>query len=289
MGIADYSADPSENTLVSGINIAEGCPPGTINNAIRQIMADLAASAAKNPAMLVSNNQPNAIFVGSDGRLYIAFGSSVMTDPAALRSADAGNLLVLGTDGKFYVSPDIGETVPWDGVTDKPESYAPSTHAATHLPGGSDPITYSPIPSGIIMLWKGSASSIPTGWALCDGQSGTPDLRDRFVIGAGGSYSAGVTGGSATGAVGGTTAEHTSWPNTAPAHSHIFPSAFNVSPTPSSGQTLCIHIGYAVPGPSIMGIGVSTAGSGNMNHAHTFSATVPTVPPFYALCYIMKL
>lgn len=38
--------------------------------------------------------------------------------------------------------------------------------------------------SGIIMMWSGTVASIPTGWVLCDGTSGTPDLRDKFVVGA---------------------------------------------------------------------------------------------------------
>ena len=51
-------------------------------------------------------------------------------------------------------------------------------------------------PSGVIVMWSGSIDDIPTGWALCDGNNGTPDLRDRFVVGAGASYAKGATGGS---------------------------------------------------------------------------------------------
>ena len=39
------------------------------------------------------------------------------------------------------------------------------------------------IPSGVIVMWSGSIDSIPEGWALCDGNNGTPDLRDRFILG----------------------------------------------------------------------------------------------------------
>jgi microcystin-dependent protein len=53
------------------------------------------------------------------------------------------------------------------------------------------------IVTGTIILWSGSVGSIPSGWALCDGTSGTPDLRGRFVVGAGsgGSYVPGSSGG----------------------------------------------------------------------------------------------
>lgn len=54
------------------------------------------------------------------------------------------------------------------------------------------------IPSGAIVMWSGSIDDIPTGWLLCDGTNGAPDLRDRFVIGAGSSYSVGSKGGSET-------------------------------------------------------------------------------------------
>jgi microcystin-dependent protein len=54
------------------------------------------------------------------------------------------------------------------------------------------------IPSGVIFLWSGSVATIPSGWALCNGSSGTPDLRNRFVVGAGSTYSVGDTGGANT-------------------------------------------------------------------------------------------
>src|SRR3989338_5938906 len=55
---------------------------------------------------------------------------------------------------------------------------------------------FSPtVPTGVIVMWSGSVDSIPSGWSLCDGTNGTPDLRDRFVMGAGSSLEIGVTGG----------------------------------------------------------------------------------------------
>jgi microcystin-dependent protein len=68
------------------------------------------------------------------------------------------------------------------------------------------------IPTGIITLWSGSVATIPSGWALCNGSSGTPDLRNRFVVGAGSTYSVDATGGSAT---------STLTSNELPAHTHV--------------------------------------------------------------------
>ena len=54
------------------------------------------------------------------------------------------------------------------------------------------------VPGGFIGMWSGSAETIPTGWALCDGTNGTPDLTDRFILGAGKGYTPGTTGGAKT-------------------------------------------------------------------------------------------
>jgi hypothetical protein len=53
------------------------------------------------------------------------------------------------------------------------------------------------VPSGSILLWSGTAANIPSGWVLCNGLNGTPNLTDRFVMGAGSTYSPGATGGTA--------------------------------------------------------------------------------------------
>ena len=79
------------------------------------------------------------------------------------------------------------------------------------LAPGSASSAGSPIPVGAITMWSGSIDRIPAGWALCDGQNGTPDLRDRFLVGAGAAY--------AVGAIGGANAV-TLNPNEMPVHAH---------------------------------------------------------------------
>ena len=51
------------------------------------------------------------------------------------------------------------------------------------------------VPRGGVILWHGSSDAIPKGWAICDGTQGTPDMRDRFVVGAGGKYALDGMGG----------------------------------------------------------------------------------------------
>jgi hypothetical protein len=53
-------------------------------------------------------------------------------------------------------------------------------------------------PKGTIIMWWGDGTKIPAGWAKCDGTQGTPDLRDRVPVAAGGAYAAGAVGGNAT-------------------------------------------------------------------------------------------
>jgi microcystin-dependent protein len=55
--------------------------------------------------------------------------------------------------------------------------------------------TNGSLPTGIIVMWSGTLATVPSGWALCDGTNGTPDLMDRFVVGAGSTYAPAATGG----------------------------------------------------------------------------------------------
>jgi hypothetical protein len=74
-------------------------------------------------------------------------------------------------------------------------------------------------PIGGIILWSGAVAEIPNSWALCDGNNGTPDLRNSFVVGAGDTYDPADTGGAATNDL-----QHTHDPGTlgtaADAHTH---------------------------------------------------------------------
>ena len=54
------------------------------------------------------------------------------------------------------------------------------------------------VPIGGIIQWSGAIVDIPINFALCDGDNGTPDLRDKFIVGAGSAYGVGQTGGALT-------------------------------------------------------------------------------------------
>jgi hypothetical protein len=72
------------------------------------------------------------------------------------------------------------------------------THAISDVTGLSAALAAAAtpqIPPGVIVMWSGALGSVPAGWALCDGTNGTPNLINRFVVGAGDLYVVGNSGG----------------------------------------------------------------------------------------------
>jgi microcystin-dependent protein len=164
------------------------------------------------------------------------------------------------------------------------------------------------VPSGGIIMWSGSVASIPSGWFLCDGTNSTPDLRNRFIVGAGDAYAVDATGGAASVTL--TEAQlpaHTHGDGTLAAasaggHRHY------VLNTDSQGafggwvnNFLAQRNGaggsenYSLNGTNTE----PSVGLTSDNGAHTHDITgstgstgsgeaVATLPPYYALAYIMK-
>lgn len=137
------------------------------------------------------------------------------------------------------------------------------------------------IPTGMISLWYGAIGSVPTGWYLCDGANGTPDLRDRFVVGAGSTYSVAATGG-ATDAI---VVSHTHTATvTDPGHTHNY-QLVSFPNQPNS------YVGYATdPAPSYTATATTSATTGITvaNASAGVSGTNANLPPYYALAYVMK-
>lgn len=93
MAVSDYKTVPDQNTTISGINIAEGCPPSGINNAIRQIMADIKAKA-------------DAQDTATSGKLPLAGGTitgEIKSNVSQVmqRVGDSTSLVFLGGDGQY--------------------------------------------------------------------------------------------------------------------------------------------------------------------------------------------
>ena len=129
----------------------------------------------------------------------------------------------------------------------------------------------SGIPIGGIILWSGSAATIPSGWSLCDGSNGTPNLVNRFVLGANAtSPTVGTIGGTGT-----VTLEA----NNLPAHTHPFTFNYIETSVSGGGDSRVTDIQNT---PNTSTTSVST------NNNSTTNTAINIMPPYYALCYIMR-
>jgi hypothetical protein len=158
--------------------------------------------------------------------------------------------------------------------------------------GGSNTPTWgNTFVAGMIMLWSGSSATIPSGWLLCDGSNSTPDLRNRFVVGATSTYAVGATGGSANA----TLVSHTHTATVATTSLTGTITNQYVSGNSYGGTTGV----FSQSNGDVDGDGGETRPGRTINFdgSHTHTATISTegssgtnanLPPYYALCYIMK-
>ncbi len=180
---------------------------------------------------------------------YINFNDSFIQ----LNNSLGGQPLTIrgnGTGGSLHVTLDDDVTIVGDLTV----------QGATSFASGSN------VPVGGIIMWSGTVASIPTGWALCDGTGTTPDLRGRFVVGhhpTNSDYDIADTGGSADAVV----VEHTHTTNID--GGGVFPGLGNNT----------LNYGGAGQYPYTANFAIDTEG---------VSGTNANLPPYYALCFIMK-
>jgi hypothetical protein len=233
--ISEFSSTPANNTDIAGINIAEGCAPSGINNAIRELMAQLKDQQS-----------------GTDGDNFSV----------------GGNLTVTGTA--------TGST---PSVSDDSTNFATTAFVRDI------------IPTGVIVMWSGTVATIPSGWLLCNGSNGTPDLRNQFIIGAH-SDDAGVAKTTVTGSptpTGGSknaiVVSHTHTATvTDPGHTHVANNNFDFIVAQSGGG----RYAAGTIGGFGNGLASNTTGVTVSNSTTGSSGTNANLPPYYALAYIMK-
>ena len=139
----------------------------------------------------------------------------------------------------------------------------------------------SSVPTGCILLWSGSIGSIPGGFVLCNGLNNTPDLRDKFIVGAGSTYAVLAEGGSANSILPTHTHVATSVV-TDPGHNHGVGGGGTNAGSGSFGN-YAGNSASPVSETKVTSITVATT-----NADAGVSPTNGNLPPYFALCYIMK-
>lgn len=269
--LSEYSTTAGSNTDIGGINIDEGCSPANLNNAIRTLMAQLRD-------FQLGNQASNSLAAAGGGTGLASSGTS-------------GN--VLTSDGSGWVSS------------------APNY-----------------VPTGGLLMW--STASAPTGYLLCNGSAvsrsiyaalfavvGTtfgsgdgsttfnlPDYRNRFPVGAGTTYSANSTGGSADAIA--VSHTHTGTTDSNGAHQHLVVASVGNTgaPGPGTGPTVDASnsvsaFGWSANSESYILAGTSGPNAGLSNsagaHTHTFttgsagsSGTNANLPPYLGIYFIIK-
>lgn len=298
----------SDGTLSDGqyaVLVFGGAPSGTNTVTINP-------NDAKRVFIIKNDSGESVVMTqGSGGNVTIADGKTAIVycdgagSGAAVVNVSAG--LVSGTlDAIGALTPTDGNFIVGDGSTWVAESgntvlNSIGVTATTTELNVMDGITASTsdlntasthyVPSGGIIMWSGAIVAIPSGWFLCDGNNGTPDLRDRFIVGAGNTYSVGNTGGADS---------VTLSTSQIPSHTHT-------GTTSSAGDhSHSVSIRDAWQGNTVdnNGGGFMYVGQNNTNNyttnttgAHTHSFTSSSTgggsshenrPPYYALAYIMK-
>lgn len=255
MSISQYSPEPDDNTNISGINIAEGCPPGTINNAIRRMMADIATDVVPKFAEL-------------DERIEATFSGATETARGIARIAVSAEVLA--------------------GTTE--EDTAPAFVNPEKLHVFINRMFYR-----TVTMWSGAIADIPEGWHLCDGGSyvnylgnsvTAPNLTNRFIVGAGNGYAVSATGGATTHLHTVTVSGTALTLSQIPSHTHSMGGSSSMMIGSSVTGDNPIRYGIRT---DTTGIGTGAAGGGGTHTHSATSAAASSLPPYYALACIIYL
>ena len=159
--------------------------------------------------------------------------------------------------------------------------------------GAAEAISAVEFPAGGIIMWSGSVESIPTGWRLCDGTNGTPNLQDKFIVGAGLTHAVAAIGGALTHTHGVTVdsdGAHFHQITGAATAASVTGVAANVATAQveneQSQETVVSTVGITDPG-HLHTLSGNTDSNGTHSHTAATGAT-NHLPPYYALAFIMK-
>ena len=216
------------------------------------------------------NDQPLYLRGGSDIAHGLSYGSAWGIDGAALFGYNGGVLGGMSSGNKRVALSWTG-----DGKVGINKTGANDT---LDVNGGVTATTFTGngvIPVGGIIMWSGAVNQIPSGWALCNGGNGTPNLQNRFIIGAGNLYNPNNTGGAK---------EVTLSAGNLPPHTHNYRDSY-------FSENNGLNYGYAGSNktdndnnPFDYYINRTTDGGNSLN-----STPFSILPPYYALAFIMRV
>jgi len=248
--VSEWSTVSSGNGDIAGITLGLDMPPSYVNNAMQEMMAQIKQWKDGYTDPITGLPVYQSLTVENiDVEGVANFKGGLKLDGS------------YGTNGQVLVSSGSSATPTWGDAFVR----------------------------GMIMIWSGSIGSVPSGWRLCDGGGGTPDLRNRFVMGAGNLYGVGATGGANTRSTSATA---------------VGISSTTLVVSRDGWGTEGGPLGRVTAGRLLVGSGQneysegleSIRGSGNNRtlgaHSHTsggHSHAIDTRSPYYALAYIMKL
>jgi microcystin-dependent protein len=276
----------------AGISIKPG-------NGISVDKDGIAVKAEGNKGLQVNNNgvsvkTGNGIAVNSSGvNIKLAKGSNHTNGGGGqgengTTSGYAGGL-VLSSEG-LSVDAGNGLQIDFQGVSIKLSS---NSGLSADESNGLKIVPEQMFQKGMVMMFAGTEAEMPKGWALCDGNGGRPDLRDRFIVGKGSKFTGRGEGTTSTGeatVTGSVSVKDTKLTlNQIPNHSHNY------------NEIAYRDFGY-YHGDSRKGMidtsnSVSTSSAGgSMGHKHDATLTINShkhsidpIPPYYALAFIIKL
>jgi hypothetical protein len=267
-----------------------------------------AVDESRNAVVVLSSGAAANVYVPPVSKVYVVknagsfaitmFNSTVLGNTTAAGTGltvAAGTTVSMFTDGTNFSAAGLpagattgtGNAVFSASPTLTGTPLAPTANAGTNTTQIATTafVLANSVPSGVITLWSGSIASIPSGWFLCNGSNGTPDLRDRFVVGAGSTYAVAATGGSANATL--VSHSHTATSTssvTDPGHVHNARAGFFGGSGGEFGGGYAFDVTETTLS-AVTGISVATSTSVSTEGS---SATNANLPPYYALAYIMK-
>lgn len=243
------------NTGIFNVMLGDGGSPldGALVTDIRKAFADqeryLGITVLKGPAGPVPDARE------------IAPRQQLLSAPYALAANDSA--LLGGIPARSYAFREANDSLAARQLTVTNLTVTGQLQAASTIGGGW-------VPVGGIIMWSGPTNQVPAGWKLCDGQEGRPDLRDRFVLGAG-RHPAGEQSGAES-------------------------VALNIANLPAHAHTLGIgSVGYSASWNSKSeSLGSPFAGRNNANVSLTTANTgagqaFSILPPYYVLAFIQRV